>query len=370
MGNSMKKKAYLVLSNGDVFEGIAIGADRDAIAELVFTTGMTGYLETLTDPSYVGQMILQTFPLIGNYGLIPEDAEGKCFARGYVVHELCDHPSNFRSQGTLESFLKEHGVPGICDIDTRAVTRILREQGVMNAMICHSLPEDMEAALSAIRAYRITGAVAEASTDPIHTIPGEGVHVVLLDYGAKRNILRCLKKRGSRVTVVPHSTSAEEILALRPDGIMLSNGPGDPEENVYEIAQLRRLIGQIPVFGICLGHQLTALAMGGKTVKLKYGHHGANQPVTDGSHTWITSQNHNYAVLADNLVGKAECSFWNVNDRSCEGLRYPGLRCSTVQFHPEAAGGPHDLESMFDSFLAEAAEEKRKKEAEGQHAEG
>ena len=377
----MKKKAYLVLANGEVFEGLAIGTESDAIAELVFTTGMTGYLETLTDPSYAGQMILQTFPLIGNYGVIPEDFEGKCFARGYVVRELCDTPSNFRSQGTLESFLKDSGIPGICGIDTRAVTRILREQGVMNAAICHSLPEDLSGLLAQIRAYRIEGAVAETVVDTMHDYPGDGPHVVLVDYGAKRNILRCLLKRGCRVTVVPHDTPAETILACRPDGIMLSNGPGDPEENVYEISQLRRLIGKVPIFGICLGHQLVALAMGGKTVKLKYGHHGANQPVSDGSRTVITSQNHNYAVVADSLIGKAECSFWNANDLSCEGLRYPGLQCSTVQFHPEACGGSRDTEYLFDRFLS-VMEEKMKrdsekqmpaegeKSAEVQHAEG
>ncbi len=366
----MSGKAYLLLSSGDIFEGAAIGADRDAVAELVFTTGMTSYLETLTDPSYVGQMILQTFPLIGNYGVIPEDMEGRCFARGYVVRELSEAPSNFRSEGCLDTFLKENGVPGISGVDTRAVTRILREQGVMNAMICRSLPEDLEEALAKIRAFRIEGAVAEAGNEPKMTWPGEGPHVVLVDYGAKRNIVRCLLKRGCRITEVPHDTPGEEILSLRPDGIMLSNGPGDPEENVYEIEQIRKLIGKVPVFGICLGHQLAALAMGGKTVKLKYGHHGANQPVTDGAHTWITSQNHNYAVLPESLSGKAELSFWNVNDGSCEGLRYPDLRLNTVQFHPEAAGGPRDLEGMFDGFLALAAEEKEKKDREGRHAEG
>ena len=353
------KKAYLVLENGEVFEGLAIGAEREQIGELVFTTGMTGYLETLTDPSYAGQIILQTFPLIGNYGLIPEDFEGGCFARGYVVKELCDLPSNFRSQGTRDSFLKEKNIPGICGIDTRAVAKRLREQGTMNALICAEVPADLQA----VKDYRIVGAVESVGGKEILYYPepssvgggdekdASAPHVVLVDYGAKRNILRCLLKRGCSVTVVPHDTTAEDILALKPDGIMLSNGPGDPEENVFEIDQIRKLIGNVPLFGICLGHQLTALAMGGKTVKLKYGHHGANQPVTDGTHTWITSQNHNYAVVADSLGNVAELSFQNANDGSCEGLEYRGRNAFTVQFHPEACGGPHDTEFLFDRFL-------------------
>jgi carbamoyl-phosphate synthase small subunit len=283
--------------------------------------------------------------------------------------QLCQTPSNCRSEYPLDRFLKEHHIPGICGVDTRDLTLIIREEGVMNALICSEPPAD----LTAVKSYAVRDGVKAASCKAPQCFPAEGeekFHVALLDYGAKHHIVENLQERGCRVTVLPHDTGAEAVLALRPDGLMLSNGPGDPKENSLEIQELQKLIGKLPVFGICLGHQLTALAMGGKTVKLKYGHHGANQPVTDGSHTWITSQNHNYAVLADSLAGKAECSFWNVNDRSCEGLRYPGLRCSTVQFHPEAAGGPHDLESMFDSFLAEAAEEKRKKEAEGQHAEG
>ncbi|MCR5136845.1 MAG: carbamoyl phosphate synthase small subunit [Oscillospiraceae bacterium] len=351
------KKAYLVLENGEVFEGLAIGAEREQIGELVFTTGMTGYLETLTDPSYAGQIILQTFPLIGNYGVIPEDFEGDCLARGYVVRELCDLPSNFRSEGTLDSFLKEKSVPGLCGVDTRAIAKRLREQGTMNAAICTEIPASPEA----IRKYRITGAVEAAGGKKLTRYPASGEsrndsgncarHVVLVDYGAKRNILRCLLERGCEVTVVPHDTTAEEILALNPDGIMLSNGPGDPEENVSEIAQIQKLIGRVPIFGICLGHQLTALAMGGRTVKLKYGHHGANQPVTDGTHTWITSQNHNYAVLAESLSDTAEMSFWNANDGSCEGLNYRGRNAFTVQFHPEACGGPHDTEYLFDRFM-------------------
>ena len=347
-----RKKAYLVLENGEVFEGLAIGAAAETIGELVFTTGMTGYLETLTDPSYAGQIIMQTFPLIGNYGLIPADFEGKCFARGYVVREICDEPSNFRSVGALEAFLTENGIPGICGVDTRALTRMIREQGVMNACICSEVPENLERAQN----YRVEHVVREVSTPVAEVFLPEPEtkirqHVLLIDYGAKKNIIRSLLKRGCRVTVVPHDTPAEKILSMAPDGVMLSNGPGDPAENTYEVEQIAKLVGKIPVFGICLGHQLCALAMGGTTYKLKYGHRGANQPVTDGTRTWITTQNHGYAVETESMKGKAKLSFYNANDRSCEGLDYPGKRCFTVQFHPEACAGPHDTEFLFDRFM-------------------
>lgn len=367
-------KAYLVLENGMVFEGRAIGCwpDSDAeaaVGELVFTTGMTGYLETLTDPSYAGQIIMQTFPMIGNYGVISQDFEGKSFAKGYVVHELIDTPSNFRSEGKLDAFLKEQGIPGICGVDTRALTRLIRENGVMNACLYQSSERKVQSANmpglpERIREYQVKNAVAEVSTKEMlefgpgsptsaacSCAEGETLHVVLIDYGAKRNIIRCLVKRGCRVTVVPHDTPAEEILALKPDGVMLSNGPGDPAENVFEVQQIAKLVGKLPVFGICLGHQLTALAMGGKTYKLKYGHRGANQPVTDGKRTWITTQNHGYAVESESMKRTAQLSFRNANDQSCEGLEYPGKRCFTVQFHPEACAGPHDTEFLFDRFL-------------------
>ena len=367
-------KAYLVLENGMVFEGRAIGCwpDSDAeaaVGELVFTTGMTGYLETLTDPSYAGQIIMQTFPMIGNYGVISQDFEGKSFAKGYVVHELIDKPSNFRSEGKLDAFLKEQGIPGICGVDTRALTRLIRENGVMNACLYQSSEFKVQSANmpglpERIREYQVKNAVAEVSTKEVlefgpgsptsaacSCAEGETLHVVLIDYGAKRNIIRCLVKRGCRVTVVPHDTTAEEILALKPDGVMLSNGPGDPAENEFEVQQIAKLVGKLPVFGICLGHQLTALAMGGKTYKLKYGHRGANQPVTDGKRTWITTQNHGYAVESESMKGTAQLSFRNANDQSCEGLEYPGKRCFTVQFHPEACAGPHDTEFLFDRFL-------------------
>ena len=341
------------MNNGRVFEGTRIGAEGDGLGELVFTTGMTGYLETLTDPSYAGQIILQTFPLIGNYGVIPEDFEGPCLAKGYVVRELCDTPSNFRSEYALDRFLKEHKIPGICGVDTRALTRIIREEGVMNALICDEVPAD----LSAIQSYAVLGGVAKASSKEPHVFPAEGTekfHVALLDYGAKHHIVESLQERGCRVTVLPHDTAAEDVLALHPDGLMLSNGPGDPKENAFEIAQLKKLMGKLPAFGICLGHQLAALALGGETVKLKYGHRGANQPVKDlkTGRCFITSQNHGYAVVAESVKDIAELRYVNANDFSCEGLDYPEAGCFTVQFHPEASAGPHDTGFLFDRFVS------------------
>ena len=346
-------KAYLALGNGRVFEGRRIGAEGDGVGELVFTTGVVGYLETLTDPSYAGQIIMQTFPQIGNYGVIPADFEGKSAARGYVVRELCDTPSNFRSECELDAFLKREGIPGVCGVDTRELTRILREEGVMNALICSAVPDD----LSMLRDYTVTGVVAEVSQKKTSVYPaqGEPKHAVtLIDYGAKGNIIRCLQKRGCSVTVVPHDTSAEDILAAHPDGVMLSNGPGDPAENTFEIAQIAKLVGVVPVFGICLGHQLTALALGGQTVKLKYGHRGANQPVREvgGARTYITTQNHGYAVLSESLAAVGRELYVNANDGSCEGMEYPGRRCFTVQFHPEACAGPQDMEFLFDRFVS------------------
>ncbi len=344
--------AFLVLSNGRVFEGKRIGAAGDSIGELVFTTGMEGYIETLTDESYAGQIVIQTFPLIGNYGIIEEDFEGKSAVRGYIVREECETPSNFRCNYPLDEFLKKNNIPGLCGLDTRALTRMLREEGTMNAMICDTVPE----VLDALKNYAVRGVVAEVSRKEPAVYPAEGetrFRVTLLDYGAKNNIIRSLTKRGCEVTVVPQNTSAEDILAGDPDGIMLSNGPGDPEENTYCIEQIRKLIGKKPIFGICLGHQLTALAMGGKTVKLKYGHRGANQPVkeVDGTRTYITSQNHGYAVVSESLGKEARVTFINANDKSCEGVEYPLLDCFTVQFHPEACGGPKDTDFLFDRFI-------------------
>lgn len=344
--------AYLVLSNGRVFQGTRIGAPGDSVGELVFTTGMVGYPETLTDPSYAGQIVMQTFPLIGNYGMIESDFEGKPAVRGYVVRECCDHPSNFRTDYDLDTFLKQNGICGLCGVDTREITRIIREEGVMNAVICDEIPAD----LSAVQSYAVRGAVAEVSCTVPRVCPAEGAErfrVTLIDYGAKRNIIRSLCARGCTVTVVPQGTAAAEILAAHPDGVMLSNGPGDPAENTACIAEIAQLIGRVPVFGICLGHQLAALAMGAQTTKLKYGHRGANQPVREvnGARTYITSQNHGYAVVSGSLAGIGELLYVNANDGSCEGIVYPGRQCFTVQFHPEACAGPHDTAFLFDRFL-------------------
>ena len=345
------KKAYLVLEDGQVFEGLRFGAEADGLGELVFTTGMCGYLETLTDPSYAGQIVMQTFPLIGNYGLIPADFEGESHLRGYVVREVCDSPSNFRSEGTLDAYLKARGIPGLCGVDTRALTRLVREKGVMNACICAQVPEN----LSVLRAYRVRGAVAEVSGGAICRYAPEGAlrhRVALLDYGMKRGILRALMARGCEVLRFPADSSAEAVLAEAPEGLVLSNGPGDPAENLFQIEQLRKLLGRLPLFGICLGHQLTALAAGGTTYKLKFGHRGANQPVREcfGPRTYITSQNHGYAVQAGVPGGRV--SFVNANDGSCEGIDYPGLRAFTVQFHPEACAGPRDTAFLFDRFVS------------------
>ena len=354
--NSAPQKRYLVLSDGTVFEGLAFGADAEAVGELVFTTGMCGYLETLTDPSYYGQIVLQTYPLIGNYGVIEEDFEGDCFVRGYVVREWCEEPSNFRCQGTLDSFLKEKGVPGIYGIDTREITKTIREHGVMNAILCDSVPSD----LSEVSSYMVTDAVVsvtpkEKTLCPAlpETVGEEGpLKVALLDYGAKRNIVRELQKRGCDVLVLPATTTSEELLKEKPDGIMLSNGPGDPAEAEFQIRQIRKLLGLRPIFGICLGHQLTALATGAQTTKLKYGHRGVNQPCKDlnGTRTFITSQNHGYAVVSETVTEGVE-RYINANDKTCEGIDYPQYNAFTVQFHPEAHSGPQDTAFLFDRFV-------------------
>ena len=345
------KKGYLVLQDGQVFEGLRFGSTEDTVGELVFTTGMCGYIETLTDPSYAGQIVMQTYPLIGNYGIIPEDFEGACCVKGYVVREWCEDPSNFRCRGDLDTFLKERGVPGLYGVDTRELTRIIREHGVMNACICDAVPADLEPVVT----YAVTGVVEAVTCREPSVHPAEGeerFRVSLIDYGAKHNIVRELQKRGCAVTVLPATVSAEEVLAAEPDGIMLSNGPGDPAENVYQISQIQKLLGKVPLFGICLGHQLTALAAGGNTYKLKYGHRGVNQPVRDlnGGRTYITRQTPGYAVHGDTVkLGKVR--FVNANDGTCEGIDYPEQRAFTVQFHPEACTGPKDTGFLFDQFV-------------------
>lgn len=348
------KKGYLILQDGQVFEGVRFGAETDTVGELVFTTGMCGYVETLTDPSYAGQIVMQTYPLIGNYGIIREDFEGACCVKGYVVREYCDTPSNFRTDCDLDTYLKEQGVPGLCGVDTRELTRIIREHGVMNAAICDEIPAD----LTPIKTYAITGVVEAVSCKEPDRYQAEGeerFRVSLLDYGAKRNIVRELQKRGCTVTVLPATTSAEEILAADPDGVMLSNGPGDPAENVEIVANLKELLkSDMPIFGICLGHQLLALAIDAQTTKLKYGHRGVNHPVKDidADRTYITSQNHGYAVVGESVDPQvARVRYVNLNDGTVEGLEHIGRPVFTVQYHPEVCPGPMDTSYLFDKFI-------------------
>ena len=358
-------KAYLLLADGTLFEGKSLGAQGTTIGEVVFSTGMVGFEETLTDPSYYGQIITQTYPLIGNYGMNSEDKESKkIWAKGYIVRESCQYPSNFRCEETLDAFLKKENIVGIEGVDTRRLTRILRSHGVMNGAVTTEYSEEnREALLEQIRAYSIVDAV-KAVTCTESSVSGEGnkYKVALLDFGCKNNIVRCLVKRDCEVTVLPGFATAEQISALGVDGVMLSNGPGDPAENVEIIENLKGIMALgLPVFGICLGHQLSALAAGAKTGKLKFGHRGANQPVTDLLHdrTLITSQNHGYAVLGETLPAEmGAVSHVNADDKTCEGVRYTGWNCFTVQFHPEASGGPKDAEYLFDEFISRMAAKK------------
>jgi len=418
----MSNNAYLVLANGHVFEGKSFGASGCVTGEAVFTTGMTGYLETLTDPSYYGQIVVQTFPLVGNYGVIPADFESeKPHVRGYIVREKCDQPSNFRcpsdSSGTLENFLRENNIIGLYGIDTRQLTKIIRESGVMNARILalsgdekkdaiilkelkelKSCGRDKEYSISGsildeIKSFKITEAVnsvtlsanaiektaaevfAESARYRAVPVTADGLkindsalamaagvkadgtkkRIVLWDFGAKGNIRRELLKRGVEVITVAANSTAKDILALKPDGVMLSNGPGDPEENTGIISELSNLCKNttLPIFGICLGHQLLALAMGGKTEKLKYGHRGGNQPVKnlETNRVYISSQNHGYAVSNNNIPSQSVPYFINVNDNTNEGLRYKNINAFTVQFHPEASNGPQDTSFLFDDFV-------------------
>ena len=349
-------KAYLILEDGTVFEGTSIGSTREVISEIVFNTSMTGYLEVLTDPSYAGQAVVMTYPLIGNYGICKEDMEsGQAWPDGYIVRELSRIPSNFRSGDTIQHFLEEQDIPGISGIDTRALTKILREKGTMNGMITTNGDYDLEEVKEKIRQYTVKGVVLKTSVKKPYVLPGDGKKVALLDCGAKDNIARNLNKRGCEVTVYPADTPAEEILKTNPDGIMLSNGPGDPAENVGIIEEVRKLYeSSVPIFAICLGHQLMALATGAKTYKLKYGHRGGNHPVKDleTGRVYITSQNHGYAVDEESLdPSVAVPAFVNVNDKTNEGLKYVGKNIFTVQYHPEACPGPLDSGYLFDRFM-------------------
>lgn len=381
-------KAFLILEDGTVFEGTHIGAEKEIISEIVFNTSMAGYLEVLTDPSYAGQAVCMTYPLIGNYGVCMEDMESRQpWPDGFIVRELSRIPSNFRCDKTIQEFLTENGVPGIAGIDTRALTKILREKGTMNGMITTNENYDLQSILPRLKAYTTGKVVEKVTCESKYTVKGsqtleengpisgsavytgekekkptlvrelngKNKKVALLDLGTKKNIAQSLAQRGCDVTVYPALTSAEEILADRPDGIMLSNGPGDPKECESVIREIKKLYdSDVPIFAICLGHQLMALATGADTFKMKYGHRGGNHPVKDlkTGRVYITSQNHSYVVDMDRLDPKvATPAFVNVNDGTCEGLSYTGKNIFTVQYHPEACPGPQDSGYLFDRFI-------------------
>ncbi len=352
----LQMKAFLILEDGTVFSGQSIGSTREVISEIVFNTSMTGYLEVLTDPSYAGQAVVMTYPLIGNYGICYEDMESeRPWPDGYIVRELSRIPSNFRSQGTIQEFLTKHDIPGIAGIDTRALTKILREKGTMNGMITTNENYNLDEVLPKLKAYTTGKVVEKVTCKEKYVLEGDGPKVALMDFGAKRNIARNLNKRGCQVTVYPALTSAEEILADHPDGIMLSNGPGDPKECTSIIKEIKKLYdSEVPIFAICLGHQLMALANGADTYKMKYGHRGGNHPVKDlkTGRVYISSQNHGYVVNTDTLdPSVAVPAFTNVNDGTNEGLAYTGKNIFTVQFHPEACPGPQDSGYLFDRFM-------------------
>lgn len=353
------EKAYLMLADGQIFEGRSFGTKGTVIGEVVFTTGLTGYQETLTDPSYYGQIVTQTFPLIGNYGVNHEDSESaRSYVSGYIVREWCNAPSNFRMEGNINDFLVEHNIIGIHNIDTRRLTRIIREVGVMNGVITtENVYDKKDELLAKIKSYEIKNAVKSVTNSETLTYSNDApkYKVVLFDFGYKRNIRQELVNRSCEVVVVPADTNAETVKTIAPDGIMFSNGPGDPSENTEIIANIREIekLG-IPIFGICLGHQLMVLANGGRTEKLKYGHRGANQPVIDleSGLIYVTSQNHGYAVVGESIDPEiGHVSHINANDKTCEGIKYNKINAFTVQFHPEAHGGPLDTAYLFDEFI-------------------
>lgn len=348
-------KAFLILEDGTVFTGTSIGSTREVISEIVFNTSMTGYLEVLTDPSYAGQAVVMTYPLIGNYGITPDMESRKPWPDGYIVRELSRTASNFRCQGTIQDFLKEHDIPGIAGIDTRALTKMLRDKGTMNGMITTKEDYNVEEIIPRLKAYHTGREVDKVTCTEKSVLKGKGKKVALLDLGAKNNIAQSLNKRGCEVTIYPAHTPAEEILAAKPDGIMLSNGPGDPKACEDIIQEIKKLYdSDVPIFAICLGHQLMALATGADTHKLKYGHRGGNHPVKDleTGRVYISSQNHGYVVDVDTLDPKVvQPAFVNVNDGTNEGLRYVNKNIFTVQFHPEACPGPQDSAYLFDRFI-------------------
>ena len=353
-------KANLILANGMVFQGRSIGAEGDRVCEMVFNTSMTGYQEVLTDPSYAGQGVVMSYPLIGNYGVNGEDNESsRPWAEAFVVRRLSPTGSNFRCEGSLGDYLREHNIVGVEGVDTRALTKILRSQGSMNGMITCAEHFHMDEVQKQLAAYRVSGTVERVTRQAAETFPPRGWRnhrVALMDYGVKQNMIECLRRRGCEVTVFPAHTPAKEVLAGGFDGVMLSNGPGDPADNKAVIREIKKLYdAEIPLFAVCLGHQLLALATGAKTHKMAFGHRGGNHPVRDlaAGRCFITSQNHGYVVDADTVDPKiAKVSHVNVNDGTVEGLEYVRPNCFTVQFHPEASPGPQDTEYLFDRFVA------------------
>ncbi len=353
----MEKTRYLLLENGTVFKGKAFGAEGDVIGEVVFTTAMTGYLETLTDSSNYGQIIVHTFPLIGNYGIIPENFESdRSFVKGYIVRDWCQEPSNFRAQGDLDTFLKEKKVPGLYGIDTRALTKIIRNNGVMNGMILSEIPADKSALIEKMKGHGIKDAVAAVASGETIELKAEKeavASVTVLDLGAKKDNHIQLQKRGCDVKVFPYNTSAEEILKAKPQGILITNGPGDPAENKALIEEVQKLRESgVPVLGIGLGHEVLAIGAGAKTEKMKYGHRGG-QPAKDMAHdrVIITTQNHRYHVLKDSLPECGKVTYVNVNDGTCEGIKYTDYPVVSVQFIPETQTGHIGLQTVFDDFI-------------------
>ena len=348
-------KRLLILEDGSVYEGTAFGADHFQVGELVFNTGMSGYQEVLSDLSYCGQIVMMTYPMIGNYGINHDDFESLDPAVfGFVVRECCEQPSNFRSDYTLDEFLKMKNIPGIQGVDTRAITRKLRTSGTMRAIMADE-GADVEEIVKILKNTELMhDQVARVSTRNPFPIPNRGRRVVLMDFGAKLGIIRELSKRNCDLTVVPYDTDAQSILDLKPDGVMLSNGPGDPKDVPEAVAMIRELMGKVPLFGICLGHQLTALASGANTVKLKFGHRGCNHPVINlaSGKVEMTSQNHGYAVELDSLEGTdLVMTHQALNDKSVEGVRHTKYPVFSVQYHPEASPGPEDSNYLFDQFM-------------------
>ncbi len=355
-----KKKVYLTLQNGKCLQGYSFGAQEDVTGELVFSTGMVGYIETLTDPSNYGKIIVQTFPLIGNYGMIASDAESDCvWASAYVVREICDAPSNFRTEGDLESYLKEQGVVGIYGVDTRELTKILREEGAMNARISSKPLTEEE--LATMGCFQMENAVEIVAGETRGYFAAENAKrtVALWNFGTRNSTVANLNARGCNVLLVPPTTTAEELLALDVDGVVLSDGPSDPADNPEIIEELKKVLGKKPVFGIGLGHQLLALALGAKTAKHRYGHRGSNQPVrcvADGK-VYISTQNHGYEVLSGS-VKQGKIIFVNVNDGSCEGIEYPDYNALSVQFVPEACDIGNEKNPVYEQFFAMMQKEK------------